>query len=364
LKTICFFNSTKAWGGGEKWHFDVATRLAKKNIYRIIVFTHPNSELYKRLKTTKLTIYPIQISNFSFLNPIKVGKIVKILQEEKVDTILMNLSADVKIAGIASQKAGVRRIIYRRGLAKPIKNRWLNRILFRQIITDIICNSEETQRTIFANNQDFIAPEKVKVIYNGIDLEEYDKRLTKKIYQSKNQEVIIGNAGRLVEQKGQKHLIELAKILTKKGLQFKILIAGKGKLEQELKEMAIQEKVADKIVFLGFVKNIKNLMQSIDIFVLTSYWEGFGYVLVEAMACQKPVIAFNLTSNPEIIETQNEEKRTGFLAPQKDMETISNHILQLVKNPKLSQKIGKSGRQRVEKQFDINRTIQEVEAYF
>jgi len=364
LKTICFFNSTKAWGGGEKWHFDIATRLAKKNTYRIIVFTHPKSELYQRLKTTELTIYPIQISNFSFLNPIKIRKITKILQEEKVDTVLMNLSADVKIAGIAAQKAGVRRIIYRRGLAKPIKNRWLNRVLFRQIITDIICNSEETQRTIFANNQHFIAPEKVKVIYNGIDLEEYDKRLTEEVYQPKNQEIIIGNAGRLVEQKGQKHLIELAKNLKEKGLQFKILIAGKGKLEQELKEMAIQEKVADKIVFLGFVENIKNLMQNIDIFVLTSYWEGFGYVLVEAMACQKPVIAFDLTSNPEIVEAQNNEKRTGFLAPQKDMEAITNYILKLAEDPKLRQKIGQNGRQRVEEQFDINRTIQEVETYF
>ena len=61
-KTVCFFNSTQAWGGGEKWHFDMATRLASAS-YRVVVCTHPRSALYERLRDTGLKVYPVSISN-------------------------------------------------------------------------------------------------------------------------------------------------------------------------------------------------------------------------------------------------------------------------------------------------------------
>ncbi len=354
--TICFFNSTKAWGGGEKWHFDVAIRLAKKS-YKVIVITHKASELFKRLIDTDLTVYTVDVSNFSFLNPFKTAKITNILRKENVQTIIMNLSADVKIAGIAAKNAGVKNIIYRRGLASPIKNRFLNRYLFKNIITHVLCNSEETKRTIYANNKNFIAPSKTSVIYNGIDLQEYDTRPIEQIYNRRNDEIIIGNAGRLVEQKGQKHLIEIAKILKTNNLNFKILIAGSGKLEQELKELAKKYDVVEQVCFLGFVKNIKSFMKAIDIFVLTSYWEGFGYVLVEAMACSKPIVAFDLTSNPEIV-ANNE---SGFLVSGKDSEAMAQKIIQLINNEELRTEMGAKGRKITEKRFEINKTIQCVE---
>jgi glycosyltransferase involved in cell wall biosynthesis len=102
-----------------------------------------------------------------------------------------------------------------------------------------------------------------------------------KLYERGSKEVLIGNAGRLVLQKGQKYLIEMAKGLIDSGISFKVLIAGDGPLEAPLKQMAVKAGVDDRIIFLGFVNNVKAFMETIDIFVLPSIWEGFGYVLVE-----------------------------------------------------------------------------------
>ena len=79
MKTTCFFNSTKAWGGGEKWHFETSSYLHKKG-HSVMVIAHIHSELFKRLKKTTVKCIGIHVSNLSFLNPIKIKAIQKLLQ--------------------------------------------------------------------------------------------------------------------------------------------------------------------------------------------------------------------------------------------------------------------------------------------
>lgn len=356
---IIFFNTAKVWGGGEKWHHGAAILLAYHN-FDVLVVTNPNSDLQKRLHSQKIPVKNFKVGNLSFLNFFKILKIAKFFKKSEVDAVVMNLSSDVKTAGIAAKIAGVKHIIYRRGSAIPIRNTLLNRFLFGKILTQIIANSEATKQTIVANNKKMFPLEKIAVIYNGIDLQKIDNQKFEKIYTRQNNEFIIGNAGRLEKQKGQRNLILIAEILKQKNINFKILIAGSGRLETELKEFAKEKNVDDKIIFLGFVENIKSFMQSIDLFVLTSYWEGFGYVIAEAMAAQKPTIAFNLSSNPELV--QNE--KTGFLVPEKDIETFCKKIEMLNSNKKLLEKMGKNARQLVEQKFDTKISYQNILKYF
>jgi len=352
---ICFINSTRLWGGGEKWHYDIATRL-HHNGYRIVVVTNRHSALYNRIRKTSIQVYNLFVSNLSFRNPFKVFYLARILKKEKVGTIIINLSADLKLGGIAARIAGVPNIIYRRGLASPIRNSPLNRFLFRKIITEVITNSEETKRTVLKNNPLLFDPHKISVIYNGIDLVEYNQQPSVPLYQRENDEIIIGNAGRLVKQKAQHYLIDLAAILKKEGRHCKILIAGEGSQKNELMRYAHAEGVEDRVVFLGFVKNMKSFMDTIDIFCLTSLWEGFGYVLVEAMACGKPVVAFNTSSNPEIVK----DGKTGFLVPVHDVQQMAIKLDHLIIDEPIRKEMGANGKALVESVFDINYTLGKV----
>ena len=353
---ICFFNSLLTWGGGEKWHLDISTRL-KAHGHNVFVITSRNSELYKRLKNTPIRVYQINISNLSFLNPFRVSSIIRVLNREKTKTLIVNLSSDLKAAGLAAKIAGVQNVIYRRGSAIPIRNTILNRLIYKNLVTEIIANSEETKRTILYNNPNLININKIRVIYNGIDLDEYRKSTSKMLYRRSDGEIILGNAGRLTEEKGHIYLIELARILKSRKIRFKLLIAGSGKLKNRLEKMTKSYKVDKEVKFLGFVEDIRSFNQTIDIFLLTSLWEGFGYVMVEAMAEEKPVIAFDIRSSAEIID----DGQTGFIVEKGNVEELAEKVSYLHNNETLRKEFGRRGRERVEKYFTISRTLGKVE---
>lgn len=356
-KTICLFNTTKNWGGGEKWHSDTALFLSKKN-YRIIVFTHKNSELYNNLKNQQgISLFTVKIKSISFLNPIKIIQLKKKFKILKIDIIIMNLPSDAKAAGWAAKKAGIKHIVYRRGSAIPIKNSIINRYLFKSIITNIIANSEETKRTILQNNQNLFNKKLIKVLYNGININKFE--FISNFNLIKKNKITIGNAGRLDKQKAQKYLIDLAVILKHKNIDFEIKIAGKGKLEHDLKAYAIQKKVDKNIEFVGFYNNMNKFYHQIDVFVLTSLWEGFGYVLAEAAACGKPIIAFNLSSNPELII----HNKTGFLVKPFNVNKIAEYIINIKNDKELRQQLSKNSRKMIEDKFSIKKSRQELLSY-
>jgi glycosyltransferase involved in cell wall biosynthesis len=171
--------------------------------------------------------------------------------------------------------------------------------------------------------------------------------------------VIIGAAGRLSPEKGQKFLVEMAARLKQHHIPFTLLIAGEGPLKHELKKLIREAGLDDQVIFTGFIENIKAFMSTIDIFVLPSLWEGFGYVTVEAMACRKPVVAFRVGSNPEIIL----DSITGYLVKGYDVAALSEKMNLLIGDPMLRESFGKAGRKRVEEVFSMSRSVQEIEQY-
>ncbi len=352
---ICFFNGTKTWGGGEKWYFEMACRLSELN-YKIVAVANIRSVLLLKLRLKGIPAFPVGLSNLSFLNPFTVFKLYRFFKRSGIKTLIVNLSSDLKVAGLAARLAGIKTVIYRRGSAIPIRDTALNRFIFRHFVTYVIANSEETRRTIVQNNPRIFDQSRIRVIYNGIDLAEFAKSSHQPLYTPENGEFLIGNSGRLVHQKGQKYLIDLASILKKKGYKFKILIAGDGALKEELQKYTKELGVHDRIVFLGFVKDIRAFMEQLDVFVLTSLWEGFGYVIAEAMACGKPVVAFNNSSNPELV--MNDEN--GFLVPFPDIEMFASQVETLLNNKELRREMGEKSVQILNNKFTIDKTVENL----
>lgn len=339
MKTICFFNSKKAWGGGEKWHFEACTHLHEMG-YPVLAVAHRNSELYKRLSNTGIPCVGINVENLSFLNLFKIKKVEQILRKKGVGTIVINLSRDLKLAGLASKWAGLERIIYRRGSAIPIKNSFLNRYYFQNVVTEVLANSRATERTVLERNPNLFPKEKIKIIYNGIDIKRFLGKRVQPVYQKQDaEETVLSNLGRLEFQKNQKFLIALAAELKVRGIKFKILIGGEGRLGEELRSMAKKLQVQQEIVFTGFMENPKDLICSGDIFVLSSLWEGFGYVLAEAALCKKPIVAFDCSSNPEVVV----DGSTGYLTPVDDVKAFADKIQYLAQHPKERKDMGEKG---------------------
>ena len=354
--TIAFVNANIPWGGGEKWHFEMATKLYEKG-RSIFFIVHPRSKLLEKVRDKDLPYAALPVGNLSFLNPFLIRKMANIFRAHRVHSVILNLPSDVKAAGPAARMAGVKKIIYRRGTALAVNNNFYNRYLFQKVLTHLVTNSQETKTLLLKENARLINKTKIRVIYNGLDFHEFDSRPVKTICTGQDDELVLGNAGRFVEQKGQRFLVQIAKRLKENDVPFRMLLAGEGKLKASIIEMAKREGVEDRMIFTGFISDIKSFMASIDVFLLTSLWEGFGYVILEAMAGEKPVIAFNVSSNPEIIE----DGENGYLVPFGDTESFTRRIISLSQDERLREKMGRQARNLVESHFHLAKTVKQIE---
>ncbi len=290
-KNICLFNTNKAWGGGEKWHYNTAKYLRSQG-YNVYIITHTSSKLGDKLKKSNFEITTIPVGKLSFLNPLKKRKLRSLFTSWQLDSIILNLPQDAKLAGSVGHSLNIKKIIYRRGMNHPIKASKINKLVYTEYITDFIANSREVKKSIHQNIKELKS--KISIIFNGVNLHEIPRA---KVEQEK---IVIGNLGRLVEQKGQKYLIDIAKELKQTDLNFEILIAGTGPLKTQLIELIEAQELTKEIKLIGHT-NTEDFFNRVDIFVFTSLFEGLSNALLEAQLYQKPTIAFNTASNYEVI---------------------------------------------------------------
>jgi glycosyltransferase involved in cell wall biosynthesis len=357
MTKVCFFNTTQFWGGGEKWHFETALYFASRG-HQVFCVVHPKGQLFRRLKEKPVHVLPVKVFNLSFLNPLKILRLVNWFRSHKIQTVIFNGSSDVKLGALAASLAGVQSLVYRRGLAVPVKNSVLNRWLYRRI-THFLTNSKATARFLF---QDLVVPhakEKTRIIYNGIDLSHFKGPVQKPPGQARDAKIVIGTAGRLEWQKGHHQLLTAACRLEAEGLNFELLIAGEGSRRQVLADQIQKAGLSGRVHLEGFVHDIPNFMKRIDIFAFPSLWEGFGFAAAEAMAAGRPVVAFDIHSNREVIA----DGVTGLLVPPGDIEAFSGAILRLAGEPSLRARMGCQGRARVAALFDKDVQLRKLEAF-
>lgn len=124
----------------------------------------------------------------------------------------------------------------------------------------------------------------------------------------------------------------------------------RGRLEYLIKELKLENDVS----LLGFVENPYAYMQRSDVFVLSSRWEGFGNVLVEAMACGCPVVSTNCPSGPaEILENGE----YGILVPVEDVEKMAKSIIKILTNKELREELSNKALKR-SKEFHVEKAVE------
>ncbi|MCM8803867.1 MAG: glycosyltransferase family 4 protein [Candidatus Omnitrophica bacterium] len=196
---------------------------------------------------------------------------------------------------------------------------------------------------------------KIRVIYNGIDIDEFfiDREFEKKDIWK------IGMIGRFSILKGHYYFIESINILIKrKNENIKGIIYGSGsKSLKKIIEKWIEEKNLEGFIEIVVGKNSKEIMKEIDILVVPSIEpEGFGRVIVEGMVSGIPSIATNIGAVPEIIENG----KTGFLVEPKNSLQIAECIEKLIKNHYLYIEISKNSQKESIKRFNLDKMVNET----
>lgn len=287
-----------------------------------------------------------------FFMPVRLSKYIsgiilkRIVNKYKIDLIHANSEA----AGIVAVKARNR---YKLNI--PIVYT-AHGVLPQKVKSDI----NQVDKIIAVSNfskqaaiKEGFSPEKIEVIYNGVDIEKFSPQKQSKSWLRNQYDIpqdaftmIIVSRIKNLRNKGHQHLLDILKNYVE-AKQWHLVVIGKGKglnaFEQKIKEYDLQ----DRIHLLGHKTDVENYIDIADVMVLPSYFETFGLVLAEGMAMQKPAVAFAVGGIAEVID----HGQTGYLAQYDNDEDLVKKLNVLANNRDLCTKMGINARKKVEGEF-------------
>lgn len=207
---------------------------------------------------------------------------------------------------------------------------------------------------VMAHETNQYTTKKIIVTPFGIDLNTFKPLKVKSLFQESD--IVIGTIKTLEEKYGIEYLIKSFKILKNKypKLPLKLLIVGKGSLEASLKNLVNQLSIENDTIFTGRINYseipIYHNMLDISVFLSIRDSESFGVAILEASACEKPVIVSNVGGLPEVVKNEI----TGLIVSPRSEKETSEAIEKLLLNENLRKEIGKEGRKHVREKYDWN----------
>ena len=201
--------------------------------------------------------------------------------------------------------------------------------------------------------------DKLHVIFNGVDIEAYEKSVHGKIKRDDlgipDNAFVVGMVGRISSQKAPDVFIQMAKLVKLEISNAYFVIVGNGKQENEIRKYAKKNGLSDRLYITGWIDNPMNYVELFDVACRLSRWEGFGLVLPEYMMAGKPIVASRVDAIPNIIE----DGENGLLVEVDDAAGASKAVLQIYKDNELREKLIVQGLQDVYDKFNVRRVAAE-----
>ena len=209
-----------------------------------------------------------------------------------------------------------------------------------------------------------IAPERITVLYNALGPDEFvpcrDPRIVRAELGASDQTPVVGTVAHLSEKKGHRELFAAMPTICRAFPQTQFWIVGQGRLRDELEQTARASGTVNNVRFLGFRRDIADIMNAIDILALPSHREPCALVYIEAALMQKPILACRAGGAPESVA----DNETGLLVPVKDSEAIAAALCELLDNRTRARAMGRVGHARARDLFGWPRFIHTLEAVY
>jgi len=293
------------------------------------------------------------------LDPAFFLRLVRYLRREQPALVHTHLVHAETYAIPAARLAGVRVVVNSSHNDDPFRRRALFRVrswaLWR-MTTRGIAISDHIQR--FLVQVESARPQQIERIYYGLTPPPPTPFNLRQSLGLAADTRLVGSVCRLVPQKGISYALDALAGIHDPQLHY--ILIGDGDLRPQLAAQAAQLGIADRVHFLGWRADAPSLIPELDLFLAPSLWEGFGLVLLEAMAAARPIIASRIASIPEIVQ----DGTTGLLVPPQDADALKMAIQTLLKNPQQMQAMGAAGRHRLENHFNPQSMIDQTAALY
>lgn len=356
---LLFVNSIGMWGGAERWFLDSMGGLAARG-HDVRLACRPGTPLEAEARRRGFTVhaFPIRLD----LGISEIRAVRRLLAAHRVDLLLVNRQKELRFAGVAARLAGGVPVVARRAVDEPLKNSLRSRLTWSGLATHILANSEATRASLRRDAR-WLDPARVTVIHNGIDprpFEEADAREVRRRFDLPPGVPLVGFVGLLDRRKGVAHLLEAFLAVRAEHPAARLMLVGAGKLRGEIEAWRRARGLEEAVILAGFQPDTAPYLRAFDLLVLPSLWEGFGYVLVEAMAAGRPVVTTATSSMPEIVR----QGVDGLLVPPADPAALARAIGDILRDRALARWMGDNGHGRVRETFTLERMLDETEALF
>lgn len=322
MKVLHVINSM-SMGGAEKLLLDTIPLFQQEGIKADLICLNDTKSAFMDELMSKTDGNIFKLSTSSVYNPINILKIIPFLR--KYDIVHVHLFPSLYFTALAKLLSFSKvKLIFtehnttNRRISNP-NLKTIERFIY-SFYEKVICITSDVESVLIEKLS--LDRKKLIVIENGVDIEKVhcSERNERKSFGYAKEDKIIIMVARFSEQKDQNTLIHSLKKLPS---EYKLILVGDGEKRLILEDLVVSLSLSDRVSFLGNRSDVYSLIKMSDIAVLSSHWEGFGLVAVEAMACGIPLIASNVDGLSQVVDGG------GILFEKCNAEDLKNKVLSL-----------------------------------
>jgi glycosyltransferase involved in cell wall biosynthesis len=350
------------WGGGERY-LELMARHLDREAFALQVIVPARGALCGRLAALGVPTHVVDLA--ALVSPRAATRLARALRRLAPDLVQSHGARSNFYTRLAARPAGVRAVVstVHNAVADfPVSA--LRRAVYRAMDQLTLPLTSRVLCVAGAHAGDYGG--RAVVIRNGIDLDDFDPATTGpaasalRLSLAPGGRPLVGFVGRLVPEKAPLAFVSLVDRIRRERGDVHGVIVGDGPLRAEVERALHAHGLGESCRLLGARGDVAALVAALDVFVLTSRSEGLPFVLLEAMALERPVVATAVNGVPEIIE----DGVTGLMVERDDGEALARAVLRLLADADTARAMGRAGRRRVQACFTASRMVAQTEALY
>ncbi len=331
---VLHLSSEKGWRGGEQQIAYLVNELNRLGIDNR-VGCEKNSRFEELCVKNKWKYFTSGFS--SSLNLVTAARVAKLCRENNIDILHLHTSKSHTVGVISTLFGHHSKLILTRRVDNRIGRNFLSRWKYNHPrIKRIITVSDKIREVV---TPVLSQQAKCVTIHSGIDTSRFnpghDKKILRELMHASPGEILIGNTSALAAHKDYYTFVKTCEWAVNNGLRAKFGIIGEGPEEHNIRRYIRSKHLEECIIMTGFRNDISQLLPAMDIFLMTSVTEGLGTSILDAFAAGVPVVATRAGGIPEMVI----HGQTGLLANPGDFKTLGEHLLRLISEPDLREKL-------------------------
>jgi glycosyltransferase involved in cell wall biosynthesis len=351
-------DTARTWRGGQNQVLLTVNGLRELG-HRAALAAHPDGVLLRRVSEGLELIPLAPRTEIDLAAAWQLSRVVKRLLPDVVhahDAHAIAMAALALSFGsppIAPVLIASRRVDFH--LRKNSFSRWKHRQ-----VDCFIAASDAIRKMLVA---DGIPADRTMTVHEGIDIDHVLAAPPVNVHEAfwlPHQAPLVGNVAALVPHKGQRHLIEAARLVLLEVPDARFIILGEGELREQLERQIRDHRLEKHVLLPGFRTDVLGCIKGFDVFAMSSVTEGLGTSLLDAMACSRAIVATRAGGIPEIVE----DGQNGILVEPRDHAAMARAIVRLLRDEETRQRMGAAGLARVTDRFTVERMVAETAAVY